>query len=134
MIETLSDQVWTATRGYCPMGNDRSDRLEPARAFVIADLVEVAQAATVSRVLARSKGGSLTLFSFAAGQELSEHRAPFDALVHVLDGELELTVGGREVAARPGEVVLMPADIPHALKALRDSKMLLTMLRDTREE
>ena len=114
--------------------NGNPDRLAPARAVAILDLVDVAEAATVSRVLARASGGSLTLFAFAAGQELSEHSAPFDALVQVLDGELELTIGGNGVHARPGEVVLMPADVPHALKAVVDTKMLLTMLRDAGKE
>jgi quercetin dioxygenase-like cupin family protein len=112
----------------------KADRLDPARAVAIAELVEVAEEATVSRVLARSAGGSLTLFAFAAGQELSEHSAPFDALVQVLEGELELTIDGNGVAARPGEIVLMPADIPHALRAVDDTKMLLTMLRDAGKE
>jgi quercetin dioxygenase-like cupin family protein len=76
----------------------------------------------------------VTLFAFAGGQELSEHTAPFDALVQVLEGELVLTIGGTEVHARPGEIVLMPADIPHALRAVGDTKMLLTMLRDAGKE
>jgi len=115
-------------------GNNHPDRLEPAQAVAIVDLVEVAGSATVSRVLARATGGSLTLFAFAGGQELSEHSAPFDALVQVLEGELVLTIGGTEVHARPGEMVLMPADIPHALRAVGDTKMLLTMLRDAGKE
>jgi quercetin dioxygenase-like cupin family protein len=95
----------------------------------LLDLVSVAPEATVSRVLLRSSGGSVTLFAFAARQELSEHTAPFDALVHVLEGELELTIGGQRVRTRPGEVVLMPANVPHALLAASDAVMLLTMLR-----
>ena len=110
------------------------DRLDAARPVVVAVLVEVADAATVSRVLARSSGGSLTLFAFSAGQELSEHSAPFDALVHILEGELELTIGGEAVRARPGEIVLMPADVPHAVTAVDNTKMLLTMLRHAGEE
>ena len=106
------------------------DRLQPARALKIVELAEVAEAATLSRVLVRSAGGSVTLFAFAAGQELSEHTAPFDALVHVLEGRLELRVGGASVQAGAGELVLMPADVPHALRAVEDTKMLLTMLRE----
>jgi len=113
---------------------NQQEQLDPARAVAIVDLVEVAEAATVSRVLLRSAGGNVTLFAFAGGQELSEHTAPFDALVHVLQGELALVIGGEDVLARPGEIVLMPADIPHALRAVDDTKMLLTMLRDTRKE
>lgn len=110
------------------------DRLDPARPVAIADLVDVAESATVSRAIARSAGGSVTVFAFAAGQQLSEHSAPFDALVQVLQGELVLTIGGSDVRARAGEVVLMPADIPHALRATDDTKMLLTMLRGPGKE
>ena len=83
----------------------------------------------VSRTLAKAKGGSLTLFAFDAGQELSEHTAPFDAFVQVLDGTVELTIGGEPVVAREGETVRMPAGIPHAVRALAPFKMLLTMVR-----
>lgn len=104
--------------------------LEPAAVSEISSLVDVAQSAIVSRVLARANGGSVTLFAFAAGQELSEHTAPFDALVHVFDGKLEVTIGGRPVTVGPSEVVLMPADVPHAVRADEDSRMILTMLKD----
>ncbi len=114
--------------------SNQDDRLEPAQAIPIVDLAEVAEAATLSRVLVRSAGGSVTLFAFARGQELSEHTAPFEALVHVLEGQLELLIGGKSVHASPGNIVLMPADIPHALRALDDTKMLLTMLRDRGKE
>jgi quercetin dioxygenase-like cupin family protein len=104
--------------------------LQPGRTALLADLVRVAPAATVSRVIARASGGTVTLFAFAAGQEISEHSAPFDALVQVLDGELALTIGGQPVAVAAGEVVVMPAQVPHALRALADTRMVLTMLRD----
>ena len=74
----------------------------------------------------------LVLFAFDAGQELSEHTAPFDAFVQVLDGEVELLIGGAPVVARAGETVLMPAGIPHAVKARTRFKMLLGMLREPR--
>jgi quercetin dioxygenase-like cupin family protein len=83
----------------------------------------------VSRTLARAKGGSLTVFAFDAGQELSEHTAPFDAFVQVLDGAVELTIGGERVVARSGETVLMPAGVPHAVRAQERFKMLLSMVR-----
>lgn len=96
----------------------------------IAELVAVAPAAIVSRVLARAAGGSVTLFAFAGGQELSEHTAPFDALVQIIEGEISVTIGGNPVDLTAGEVVLMPADVPHALSAMVDSKMLLVMLKE----
>jgi quercetin dioxygenase-like cupin family protein len=101
------------------------------------ELVQVATGAIVSRELARTSGGTLTAFAFDAGQGLSEHTAPFDALVQVVEGRLELTIGGEAVAVGQGEIVLMPAHVPHALHAPVAARMLLTMLReltDTRNE
>lgn len=82
-----------------------------------------------SRILAKTPGGSVTLFAFAAGQGLTEHTSPFDALVMVLEGALTLTIGGVAMRAEPGAVVRMPAEIPHALDAPEAARMLLTMLR-----
>lgn len=104
------------------------------RASALSALIEVAEGSIVSRVLAKSSGGSVTLFAFDRGQGLSEHTAPFDALVQVLDGSLELTIGGREVAVDGGEIVLMPAGVPHALRAPEACRMLLTMLREAKVE
>jgi len=100
------------------------------RASILSELVDVAPGAIVSRVLAKSGGGNVTLFAFDRGQGLSEHTAPFAALVQVVDGCLELTIGGAEVRVGGGEVILMPANIPHALHAAEPSRMVLTMLRD----
>jgi quercetin dioxygenase-like cupin family protein len=83
----------------------------------------------VSRVVAKNAGGNITLFAFAAGQELSEHTAPFDALVQVLDGTAEIRVAGVAYTVASGEAILMPANEPHALKANQPFKMLLTMLK-----
>ncbi len=106
--------------------------LPPAQPVRLSGLLDYAPGAVVSRVLAKATGGSVTLFSFDAGQELSEHTAPFDALVEVLDGEVELVIGGRSVVARTGETVLMPANVPHAVRAQARFKMLLTMVRQQR--
>ena len=100
------------------------------RASVLTELVDVSEGAIVSRVLAKSGGGNVTLFAFDQGQGLSEHTAPFDALVQVVDGCLELKIGGTEVRVGGGEIVRMPANIPHALHAAEPSRMVLTMLRD----
>jgi quercetin dioxygenase-like cupin family protein len=107
-----------------------AEPLPADRASVLTELVDVAPGAIVSRVLAKSRGGNVTLFAFDQGQGLSEHTAPFDALVQVVDGSLELTVGGTEVRVGGGEIVRMPADVPHALHATQPSRMVLTMLRD----
>jgi quercetin dioxygenase-like cupin family protein len=95
----------------------------------LGELVDYGEGAVVSRTLARSEAGTLTVFAFARGQELSEHTAPFDALVQVLEGEAELVIGGEAVAARAGQWVMMPADVPHAVRAVEPFKMLLTMIR-----
>lgn len=103
--------------------------LAPAKAFRLVEEVAYAPGAIVSRTIARTKGGSLTLFAFDVGQELSEHTSPFDAFVTVLDGAVELVIGGTPVAASAGETVLMPANVPHAVKARQRFKMLLSMVR-----
>ena len=83
-----------------------------------------------SRVLARTAAGNITLFAFDAGEELSEHAAPFDALALTLSGSLTLTIGGRTVETGPQTIVRMPANIPHAVRATEPSRMLLIMLRE----
>lgn len=95
----------------------------------LADLVRYSADSIVSRTLAENRAGTITLFAFDAGQGLSEHAAPFDAVVQVLDGEGRFTVGGKPHRVRAGQILLMPADVPHAVKATRRFKMLLTMLR-----
>ena len=86
-----------------------------------------------SRILARATGGNLTLFAFDAGQGLSEHSSPFDALVLVLDGSLTVTIDGDAVRATPGTIVRLPADIPHAVDAPEPARMLLVMLKDRKD-
>jgi quercetin dioxygenase-like cupin family protein len=104
--------------------------LEPAAAVDLTALVTYQEGSIVSRTLAKANGGTVTLFAFAAGQALSEHTAPFDALVCVLEGRTELTIGGRKVPARAGQTVLMPAHVPHGLSAPERFKMLLIMVRE----
>ena len=104
--------------------------LAPAKPTVLEQELAYQPGAIVSRTIAKARGGSFTLFAFDAGQELSEHTAPFDAFVQVLDGVVELTIGGDKVDARAGETVRMPAAIPHAVRALEQFKMILTMVRD----
>lgn len=104
--------------------------LPPARAVRLEQEVQYGPGSVVSRTIARSRGGTLTLFAFDAGQELSEHVSPFDAFVSVLDGRVELTIGGERVDAAAGETVRMPAGVPHAVYARERFKMLLTMIRE----
>jgi quercetin dioxygenase-like cupin family protein len=107
--------------------------LPAAEALSIHTLITPTERGIASRVLARSAGGNLTLFAFDAGEELSEHTAPFDALVLVLEGSLVLDIGGRTVHAKPGTIVRMPAHEPHAVQAPEPARMLLLMLRDRQE-
>jgi quercetin dioxygenase-like cupin family protein len=98
-------------------------------AFVMKELVQYGEGAVVSRTLIKQPTGTLTLFAFDQGQELSEHTAPFDAVVEVLEGEALLTIGGKPVPVSGGQTAIMPANVPHALKAVTRFKMLLTMIR-----
>lgn len=101
-----------------------------AEALRLADLITPTGGGIASRVLAKNGGGNVTLFAFDAGQGLTEHATPFDALVLTLDGALTLTIGGQPVAATPGTIVRFPAHVPHAVEASTASRMLLIMLRE----
>ena len=100
-----------------------------AEAINVADMVNYQDGAVVSRTLVNRPAATITLFAFDVGQGLSEHTAPFDALAQVLEGEAEITVSSKPMVTRAGHAVLMPANQPHALKALTRFKMLLTMIR-----
>ena len=101
-----------------------------SEAWPLDDLITFTDGGIASRVLAKNGGGNLTLFAFDQGQGLSEHTTPFDALVLVLEGQLSLTIGGKAVVARPGTIVRMPANVPHAVDATSPARMLLVMLRE----
>ena len=93
------------------------------------ELVGYQDGAVVSRTIVDKPVGTVTLFAFAEGQGLSEHTAPYDALVQILDGQAEVTIAGAAYRLKAGELIIMPADQPHALRALTGFKMLLTMIR-----
>jgi quercetin dioxygenase-like cupin family protein len=95
----------------------------------MADLVAYNEGSVVSRQITKAEAGNVTLFAFDKDQELSEHTAPFDALVHVLDGETEIRISGKPFHLKTGDAIIMPADEPHAVKALTRFKMLLTMIK-----
>ena len=93
------------------------------------DLLDYQEGSVVSRTLIDKKTGTVTLFAFDEGQGLSEHTAPFDALVHIIDGEAEITISGKGIHVKGGEMIIMPAHEPHALRALKRFKMVLVMIR-----
>ena len=95
----------------------------------LADLVSYQDGSVVSRQITKADAGNVTLFAFDKDQELSEHTAPFDALVHLLDGNAEIRISGKPFLLKTGEAIIMPANEPHALKASTQFKMLLTMIR-----
>lgn len=95
----------------------------------LVDLVAYQKGSVVSKTLMDRKTGTVTLFAFDKGQALSEHTAPFDAMVCVLDGTAEISIAGAAALVKAGEMLIMPADVPHALKAVEPFKMMLTMIR-----
>lgn len=97
--------------------------------LTLNELVAYQEGAVVSRTVVDRKIGTLTLFAFAAGQGLSEHTAPFDAVVQVLDGEAEIAIDGEPQTVRAGQLLIMPAHRPHALRARQAFKMMLVMIR-----
>ena len=95
----------------------------------LADLVGYQRGAVVSREIIRKDTGTVTVFSFDKGEELSEHTAPFDALVYILDGQTQIFISGKQYVLKKGELIIMPAGKPHALKAINKFKMLLVMVK-----
>lgn len=95
----------------------------------LAETVDYQEGSVVSRTIIKKKTGTVTVFAFDEGQGLSEHTAPFDALVHIVDGEAKITVSGEAFTVKPGEFAILPADQPHAVQALVRFKMVLTMIR-----
>ena len=100
-----------------------------AQVLELANLAQYQEGSVVSRQITKAEAGNVTLFAFDAGQELSEHTAPFDALVHILDGEAEVRISGQPFQVHAGQAIILPANEPHALTATARFKMLLTMIR-----
>jgi len=99
------------------------------QAIRLTDLADYQKGSIVSRTIVEKKTGTVTFFAFDEGQGLSEHTAPFDALVYLLDGEAEVVISGKPFLLKGGEMLVMPANAPHALKAITRFKMVLTMIR-----
>ena len=107
----------------------KTDENLSAQANKLIDMVAYQEGSVVSRTITDQKSGTVTLFAFDEGQGLSEHTAPFDALVFIVDGEAEVTIAGGPLRLKQGEMVIMPANKPHALRAIKKFKMMLTMIR-----
>ena len=95
----------------------------------VEDLIEYQDGSVVSREIIRKDTGTVTIFAFDKGEGLSEHTAPFDAMVQIIDGNAEITISGNKNVLEKGDMIIMPANEPHALKALEKYKMILTMIR-----
>lgn len=105
-------------------------RLPAGEVLSLHALITPTAQGIASRILAKANGGNLTLFAFDAGQGLTEHTSPFDALVLVLDGALTVTIAGQAMEATPGTIVRLPAGVPHGVDATVPARMLLVMLKD----
>ncbi|WP_085535289.1 cupin domain-containing protein [Massilibacteroides vaginae] len=93
------------------------------------EMIDYSKGGVISKQILKNAAGNITLFSFDEGQGLTEHTAPFDAMVQVLEGEVEIRIGGKPNLLKQGETIIMPANIPHALQAVKPFKMLLTMIK-----
>lgn len=108
---------------------EADNETDVVRAQRLVDLVDYQKGSVVSRTIIDRKAGTVTLFAFDEGEGLSEHTAPYDALVFVFDGEAEAVISGKSVSVKEGEMIVMPADKPHSLRAMKRFKMLLVMVR-----
>jgi len=108
---------------------EKKSKIQESQVLDLVKLVEYGQGAIVSRTLVENEAGTVTLFAFDADQGLSEHTAPFDALVQVVNGEGEFIIDGESHQVGEGQLILMPANVPHTVRANRRFKMMLTMLR-----
>ncbi len=106
-----------------------TNEFEKARVFSFNDSVEYASGGILSKTVLKKETGNISLFSFAKGEALSEHTAPFDAMIQVVDGRGEVIIGGTSFILEAGQTIIMPANIPHAVKAVEKFKMVLTMIK-----
>jgi quercetin dioxygenase-like cupin family protein len=107
----------------------QSNEFEKAKVFSFNDSVEYASGGILSKTVLKKETGNISLFSFAKGEALSEHTVPFDGMIQVIDGKAEIIIGGKSFFLEAGQAIIMPANIPHAVKALEKFKMVLTMIR-----
>jgi quercetin dioxygenase-like cupin family protein len=106
-----------------------SNEFEKGKAFSFSDSIEYADGGIVSKTVLKNEMGNISLFSFDKGESLSEHTAPFDAMIQAVDGKGEITIGGKPNILETGQTIIMPANITHAVKAVERFKMALTMIK-----
>ena len=106
-----------------------TNEFEKAKVFSFSDSVEYASGGILSKTVLKKETGNISLFSFASGEALSEHTAPFDAMIQVVDGKGEIIIGGKSFILEAGQSIIMPANITHAVKAVEKFKMVLTMIK-----
>jgi len=107
----------------------QTNEFEKAKVFSFSGSVDYADGGIVSKTVLKKETGNISLFAFAKGETLSEHTAPFDAMIQVVDGKGEIIIGGKSFFLEAGQTIIMPADIPHAVKAVEKFKIVLTMIR-----
>ena len=103
--------------------------MEVGQIYTLKESIDYSADSTVSKIVSKNKNGSTTLFSFDKGQQLSEHTAPFDAIAIIIDGKCEIRISGESNVLNEGQMIIMPANVPHALEALEAFKMLLIMVK-----
>ena len=106
-----------------------SNEFQKSHVFTFSDSVDYAEGAIVSKTVLKKQTGNISLFAFAKGEALSEHTASFDALIDIIDGTAEITIGEKPYRVEKGQSIILPANIPHSVKALENFKMVLTMIR-----
>lgn len=106
-----------------------NDIFKKGETLILSNLIDYSEGGVISKQVLKNEAGNITLFSFDKGQGLTEHTAPFDAMVQVLDGEVEIKIGGEPHILKTAESIIMPANVPHALYATEQFKMLLTMIK-----
>lgn len=102
---------------------------ENSKKYMLRESVEYAEGSIVSKIITKNDAGNITLFAFDKGQNLSEHTAPYNAIVQIIDGEARISIDRKDQLLKEGEIIIMPANIPHAVEAVNKFKMLLTMLK-----
>lgn len=106
-----------------------TEKIESIKSKILADEIMYNENSIVSKQIVKKPNGNVTLFAFAKNESLTEHTSPFEALVFMVDGRMEIKIGGEPFVINANEIILLPANIPHGLVALENSKMLLTMIK-----